>query len=80
MEDSVAEAVAQEHHAQDQRNQQVLQVLKEKDLLIQQLQADQGYFQEQVRSNAVSISVRRLTSLQGILCKGLEPQSDVIWK
>lgn len=48
VEDCVAEAVAQERHAQDLRNQQVLQVLKEKDLLIQHLQADQGYLQEQV--------------------------------
>ena len=48
MEDSVAEAVAQERRAQDLRNQQVLRVLKEKDVLIQQLQTDQGYLHEQV--------------------------------
>lgn len=48
VEDSIAAAVAQERLAQDARNQQVLQVLKEKDHLIQQLQADQGYLHEQV--------------------------------
>lgn len=63
MEDSVAEAVAQERHAQDLRNQQVLQVLKEKDVLIQQLQTDQGYLHDQVCITVVRWKMQSPTSV-----------------